>query len=100
MSNNTIPSTWYINSILEYLNKIPEDYKKNDFDKGPIEKIFSDYLVQFNKQWENESNRAKWREVITNYATDKNILISLKMFNHKFKNPYKIITNEDEIIGT
>ena len=63
-----------------------------------IEKIFSDYLVQFNKQWENESNRAKWREVITNYATDKNILISLKMFNHKFKNPYKIITNEDEVI--
>ena len=63
-----------------------------------IEKIFSDYLVQFNKQWENETNRAKWREVITNYATDKNILISLKMFNHKFKNPYKIITNEDEVI--
>ena len=63
-----------------------------------IEKIFSDYLVQFNKQWENETNRTKWREVITNYATDKNILISLKMFNHKFKNPYKIITNEDEVI--
>ena len=63
-----------------------------------IEKIFSDYLVQFNKQWETESNRAKWREVITNYATDQNILISLKMFNHKFKNPYKIITNEDEVV--
>ena len=63
-----------------------------------IEKIFSDYLVQFNKQWETEGNRAKWREVITNYATDKNILISLKMFNHKFKNPYKIITNEDEVV--
>ena len=63
-----------------------------------IEKIFSDYLVQFNKQWETEGNRAKWREVITNYATDQNILISLKMFNHKFKNPYKIITNEDEMV--
>jgi hypothetical protein len=63
-----------------------------------IEKIFSDYLVQFNKQWETEGNRAKWREVITNYATDQNILISLKMFNHKFKNPYKIITNEDEVV--
>ena len=24
LSNNTIPSTWYINSILDYLNKIPE----------------------------------------------------------------------------
>ena len=60
--------------------------------------IFSDYLVQFNKQWESEENRAKWKEILTNYATDKNILISLKMFNQKFKNPYKIITNEDEII--
>ena len=63
-----------------------------------IAQIFSDYLVQFNKQWESEENRNKWKEVLTNYATDKNILISLKMFNHKFKNPYKIITNEDEII--
>ena len=63
-----------------------------------IAQIFSDYLVQFNKQWESEENRNKWKEVLTNYATDKNILISLKMFNHKFKNPYKIITNDDEII--
>ena len=62
-----------------------------------IEQIFSDYLVQFNKQWESEENRKKWREVITNYATDKNILISLKMFNLKFKNPYKILAKDEEI---
>ena len=63
-----------------------------------IEQIFSDYLVQFNKQWESEDNRKKWREVIMNYATDKNILISLKMFNMKFKNPYKILTKDEEVI--
>ena len=63
-----------------------------------IDQVFSDYLVQFNKQWESETNRAKWREVITKNATDKNILISLKMFNMKFKNPYKILTKDDEII--
>ena len=63
-----------------------------------IEQIFSDYLVQFNKQWESEENRKKWREVITNYATDKNILISLKMFNMKFKNPYKILAKDEEVI--
>ena len=63
-----------------------------------IDQVFSDYLVQFNKQWESETNRLKWREVITNNATDKNILISLKMFNHKFKNPYKILTKDEEII--
>ena len=33
LSNNTIPSTWYINSILELLNKIPEEYKENDYKK-------------------------------------------------------------------
>ena len=33
LNNNTIPSIWYINSILDYLNKIPEDYKKNDYSK-------------------------------------------------------------------
>ena len=33
LNNNTIPSTWYINSILDYLNKIPEDYKENDYKK-------------------------------------------------------------------
>ena len=63
-----------------------------------LEQIFSDYLVQFNKQWESESNRIKWREIILNYATDQNILISLKMLNHKFKNPYKILTQEEEFL--
>ena len=62
-----------------------------------IERIFSDYLVQFNKQWESEKNRIKWKEIITNNATDMNILTTLKMFNIKFKNPYKILTKEDDM---
>ena len=33
LGNNNIPSIWYINSILDYLNKIPDDYKENDFQK-------------------------------------------------------------------
>ena len=28
-----IPSIWYINSLLYFLNIIPDDYKKNDFNK-------------------------------------------------------------------
>lgn len=31
--DNSIPSMWYINSLLNHLNKLPEDYKKNDFNK-------------------------------------------------------------------
>ena len=33
LNNNSIPFVWYINAILEYLNKIPEDYKKYNFKK-------------------------------------------------------------------
>ena len=33
LNNNTIPSTWYIKSLLDCLNKIPLEYKKNDFEK-------------------------------------------------------------------
>ena len=61
-----------------------------------IDEVFSEYLVQFNKQWESEKNRSTWKRVITTNATDKNILTTLKMFNHKFKNPYKILSAEEE----
>ena len=33
LNNNTIPSIWYINSIIKSINKIPEDYKNNDYKK-------------------------------------------------------------------
>ena len=31
--DNSVPSMWYINSLLNHLNKLPDDYKKNDFNK-------------------------------------------------------------------
>ena len=31
--DNSIPSLWYINSLLNHLNKLPDEYKKNDFNK-------------------------------------------------------------------
>ena len=33
VNNNTIPSVWYINSILDLLENLPEDYKENDYKK-------------------------------------------------------------------
>ena len=41
-------------------------------------------------------NRSIWKKIITTNGTDKNILTTLKMFNHKFKNPYKILSIEEE----
>ena len=37
LNNNTVPSIWYMNSIIKYINKIPEDYKNNDYKKLFIE---------------------------------------------------------------
>jgi len=50
LSNNTIPSTWYINSILDYLEKIPEDYKENDYKKlfEEITKNINDFINKLN----------------------------------------------------
>ena len=61
-----------------------------------IEEAFSEYLHQYEKQWESEQNRDIWKNLIKNNATNKNILTSLKMFNHKFKNPYEIFINEEK----
>ena len=33
LGNSNIPSIWYLNSVLDYLNKIPDDYRENDFQK-------------------------------------------------------------------
>ena len=33
LNNNNIPSIWYINSILDCLKKIPEDYRDNEYKK-------------------------------------------------------------------
>ena len=43
LNNNTIPSVWYINSILDYLEKIPNEYKKNDY-----KKLFSELSQNIN----------------------------------------------------
>ena len=81
----------------EILTFIVNDYKLPlNIILMKIDDVFSEYLVQFNKQWESEKNRAMWKLIITRRATDKNILTSLKMFNHKFKNPYKILSAEEE----
>ena len=48
LNNNTIPSIWYINSLLEYLNIIPDDYKENDF-----KKLFDELKEDLNKSIKN-----------------------------------------------
>ena len=61
-----------------------------------MELKFSEYLKQYDKEWESEENRKLWKEIISNTNDDNNFFETLKMFNYRFKNPYKIF-NEDEM---
>ena len=43
--------------------RIPKKYTINEILLGMEEK-FSEYLSQFDKEWESEINRKKWKEII------------------------------------
>ena len=75
--------------------RIPKKYTINEILLGMEEK-FSEYLSQFDKEWESEINRNKWKEIIKTTNIDNNYIQTLKMFNHRFKNPYKILSEEEE----
>ena len=88
LSNNTIPSTWYINSILDYLNKIPDDYKENDYKKlfdelsqnlnDSINKLNFEILILFR-------NKLKFIGKICNYYENVKVLIDTININEKIK---------------
>jgi len=88
LSNNTIPSTWYINSILDYLNKIPDDYKENDYKKlfdelnqnlnDSINKLNFEILILFR-------NKLKFIGKIYNYYENVKVLMDTININEKIK---------------
>ena len=76
VNNNTIPSIWYINSILDYLKKIPQEYIDNDF-----QKLFSELTKDLN-------------ESINILDFEKLILFRNKIkFIYKMNNYYENIKN-------
>lgn len=62
-----------------------------------IERKFTDYLTQFNKEWESIENRDKWKQIILHTDKEQNFISTLRMFNHRFKNPYKSDIELDEM---
>jgi len=85
LSNNTIPSTWYINSILDYLEKLPEDYKANDYKKlfEELTKNINDSINILNfEKLIIFRNKVKFLDKIYNYF--ENVKVSM----------YKIDINE------
>ena len=88
LNNNAIPSIWYINSILEYLEKIPEEYKKDEF-----KKLFNELTENLNndiKMLDFEKlilfrNKLKFLKKTKDYYNDKNNLINNIIINEKIK---------------
>ena len=88
LNNNTIPSIWYINSILDYLNKIPEDYKKNNYKKlfneliqnlkDAIKSLDFEILILFR-------NKLKFLDKINDYYNNAKQLITDISINEKIK---------------
>jgi hypothetical protein len=54
-----------------------------------IEDKFSEYLFQFEKEWEGKEKRQQWREILQNSNNFESIRSALTMLNFRFKNPYR-----------
>ena len=88
LNNNTIPSIWYINSLLEYLNKIPKDYKDNDF-----KKLFNELKEDLNNSINNLNfeililfrNKLKFIDKKNNYYDNQKQLFNDILINEKIK---------------
>ena len=88
LNNNTVPSIWYINSLLDYLNKIPKDYKDNDF-----KKLFNELMKNL-KESKNSldfelliifRNKLKFIDKIYNYYEEVKKLINNATINDNIK---------------
>ena len=88
LSNDTIPSTWYINSLLDSLKKIPENYKKNDFQKlfDELDKNLNDSIdvLDFQKLIMFR-NKLKFIDKIYNYYENTHHLIAEISINERIK---------------
>ena len=88
LNNNTIPSLWYINSILDYLNKIPENYKKNDF-----KNLFNELTQNLNNSINDLDfeklilfrNKLKFLDKVNNYYTNAKQLFNNITINETIK---------------
>ena len=88
MNNNTIPSNWFMSSLLDNINKIPEDYKKDDF-----KKLFKELTKNLNKSINNLDfeklilfrNKLKFIDKIYNYYEEARTLINNIVINENIK---------------
>ena len=103
LNNNTIPSIWYINSILDYLNKIPEDYKKDDYKKlfKEITRNLNDSINTFDfEKLILFRNKLKFLDKMSNYFENIKLLINKISINEKIKHIVEEISIPVDFIFT
>ena len=86
--DNSIPSIWYINTLINYLKKLPEDYQSNDFDKlfeelkndiiANIEVLDFQSLIIFHNKLKFLSRANKHYNIAKQLVTDIDINIIVK----------------------
>ena len=88
LNNNNIPSIWYIDSILDYLHKIPKEYKENDY-----KKLFAELTNNLNHSINGLDfemlilfrNKLKFLDKMVNYYKNIKDLINIISTNEKVK---------------
>ena len=88
INNNTIPSNWYIISLLNSLNNLPKEYKENDF-----EQLFLELKDDINKDINNLDfqrliifrNKLKFIDKMNNYYDQVQHLIQNISINETIK---------------
>ena len=92
--DGSIPSEWYVNTLLEYLKKIPEDFTKNDYERL-YDEIENDVNTSI-KELDLEAlcvimEKLKFAKRGKNYFEDSKQLLNDINVNEEIKN---IIDNE------
>ena len=88
INNNTIPFMWYINTLLKLLNKIPEDYKNNDFKKllQELTNNVNESIITLNfEKLILFRNKLKFIDKINNYYNNIRDLFNTIVINENIK---------------
>ena len=104
--DNSIPSIWYINSLLNYLKKVPPEYQENDFAKlykelkddinTSIEALDFQSLILFHSKLKYLSRATKHYQIAKQLVADIDINQVVKKIVEEITIPIEVYFKYDE----
>ncbi len=104
--DNSIPSIWYINSLLNYLTKVPPEYQENDFAKlykelkedinTSIEALDFQSLILFHSKLKYLSRATKHYQIAKQLVADIDINQVVKKIVEEITIPIEVYFKYDE----